>query len=392
MRRGIRAGHWQFITSEQLQWLMRPEQEFRVRVWACGMLHSIGQKRRLAVKWINLNGKQTAVPLSPADITAELNALDTIGRACRQHVRRALADLEAQGAVRRVGELRDKIRLYFYLRPLTQKRVRREEPENGFQVAKFGYLTPLSPTNNNHLRDAYFSHKTACVVKSFLRTAREVLIEAGLDSDQVAKSGYLKLVEETAENLAQVAKSGYQKLLQVAKSAPPYKEDSIVISNGGDTVPPSSSNTPPIVENTPEPETTTTTEKDPVLEALNTYGPAEQEAAETLTMKCRAMAPDSTTEEIAVFVHMAAQQTARNPNIRNQIGVLLKKVPALLRTHLPARRSAAEAERRTTELLREKNRLEWQAWLNDPEASEDDKAFARRMLQENQPDQIIDDI
>lgn len=222
LRRGIRAGCWQFITTEQLRFLMRPDQDFQVRVWACGMLHSVGKKTRLAVKWVN--GKPAPVPLSPTDIVAELNALDTIGAATKQHVRRAIADLESQGACWRVGTLRNNVRLYFYLRPLTAKAVKPE-------------LEPIDSLKNKGL------------------------------ADLVAKFGYQKLVEETAENLA-----------QVAKSDPLYKEDSISSSNR-DSVPPSSSNTPPIVENTPEPETTTT-EKDPVLEALTTYGPAEQEAAD----------------------------------------------------------------------------------------------------------------
>ncbi|HEU0139433.1 MAG TPA: hypothetical protein VFQ79_06980 [Bryobacteraceae bacterium] len=108
LRRGIRAGRWQFITSEQLRFLMRPDQDFQVRVWACGMLHSVGQQRRLAVKWVN--GKPATVPLSPGDIVAELNALDMIGCATKQNVRRAIADLEAQGAARRVGRHRNNVR------------------------------------------------------------------------------------------------------------------------------------------------------------------------------------------------------------------------------------------------------------------------------------------
>ncbi|MCC7497310.1 MAG: hypothetical protein IT160_07020 [Bryobacterales bacterium] len=380
LRRGVRAGEWQFITVDQLRFLMRPSNpDPTTRVWACGMLHSVGQRNRLAVK----EAPAGKTPLSPADIVQELNALDPIGRMTKQTVRRELVELEQRGAVRRSGRHRNNVRLYFYLKPLTAKTVQPEPTVENLVVCTDYQISP-SGSKDATYRSNQISHIQGTVVKSFLGALRKDLmaLKPGL-ADLVVHPDYQNLVQQTAQEAALVVCSAYQRLLLVVCSDSPYKEDSIS-SSKGDPVPASSSNTPPIVENTPEPEPeTTTTEKDPVLEALTAYGPAEQEAAETLTMKCREMVPNSTLEEIAMFVHMAGRQTARNPNVRNQIGVLIKKVPALLRTHLKDHRAAEQAKRRETAELRQKNRQEWERWLHDPEASEDDKAFARRMLAED---------
>lgn len=385
LERGIRAGEWQFITVPQLRWLMRPDQNSTVRVWACLMLHcqrgkTNHDRRRLAVK-MDTSGRW--VPLLPSDILEELNALDGFPPRLDRHViRKQLRELQRMGVLRRHGRFRKNVMLFLYLRPLSEKAV---EPDLGVNPDP---QIPQVPNKSVACGHISFSHIRGAVVKAFNKCLR-------MDLDATGHLGVSpdlqKQVDQIIEEAVLGVQAAYEKALLGVCPAALYKEDSMS-SSKGDPVPASSSNTPPIVENTPEPEpeTTTTAEKDPVLEALSTYGPAEQEAAESLAMECRAAVPDTTPEEIAIFVHMKGRQIIRNPYVRNPIGVLIRKVPALLRTHLPAHRAAVEAERRKTELLRERNRREWESWLADPDTSEDDKAFACRMLQENAPDLVPD--
>jgi hypothetical protein len=216
LRMGVHAGEWQFVTVPQLEFLMRPGHAETVRIWACGMKHSIGQRSRMAVK--AKDGEK--VPLSPSDIVDELNALDTIGRMTRQNVRRALAELERAGAVRRAGRQRNNVRLFFYARPLTSRQVPDEE-EN--LVVKSDYQSPVSDSLGSHLLEQQISRIQGVVVKTVLRGLREVCKAENL----VVKSDYKNIIQEALKPALEVVSDAYQRLLFVVKSGGAYKEDSI---------------------------------------------------------------------------------------------------------------------------------------------------------------------
>jgi hypothetical protein len=227
LRRGVRAGEWQFITVPQLEWLMRPDQDQTVRVWACGMLHAIGQRGRMAVK---VRGGKLE-PLTPADIVAELNARDPLGEMTRQNCRRALAELERAGASRRVGRTRNRIKLFFYTRPLQSKTIP-EDDDPGI-VVKSDYKLSTTDTKESDLLDEQISHIQSAIVKTFMRALRSALA-AGPDAgpEKVVRSDYKRIVEESLSEVMEVAKSAYKKLLLVVRSDYRYKEDSIYSSNG----------------------------------------------------------------------------------------------------------------------------------------------------------------
>lgn len=82
-----------------------------------------------------------------------------------------------------------------------------------------------------------------------------------------------------------------------------------------------------------------------LFEALNRYGPADEQAAKTLLDKCRGNSPDATVGEIVHFIHeKGAQSKARKP--KNPIGFLITYVPLCF----PAALQALRQER------------EWKAW------------------------------
>jgi len=216
----IHAGQWQFITVPQLKFLMRPHQDPSVRVWACGMLHSIGQRQRLAVKRVNSNGKTVSVPLAPSDILAELNAFDVLGRMDKQSVRRSLSELERHGAARRSGTHRNNVRLFFYAKPLKSRSIPLETDlgiKPDYQIS-----TSDSKDASYEVNQIYTIRKS--LVKSFLRSIRETL--AGR-TDLVVQPDYQKLVDEELDEVMKVVSSAYQKLLLAVCSAPHYKECSI---------------------------------------------------------------------------------------------------------------------------------------------------------------------
>ncbi len=223
---GVRAGEWQFITVPQLQFLMRPEQrDPTARIWACGMLHAIGQRQRLAVK-TDKHGK--VVPLQPADIASELNQFDALGRMSRQSVYREILELERLGAARKIGKEdgNGQIRLFFYAKPL--------RPRSNNRVAKSqsvvwpDYATSVNGTNNNHLRDAVIVPVRRALVKTLMRALREDLAD---QDDPVVPPDYAELIEETLQPVLAVVQAAYERLRSVVCPASTYKEDSICISS-----------------------------------------------------------------------------------------------------------------------------------------------------------------
>ena len=207
LRLGIRAGEWQFITVPQLQFLMRPEQDQTTRVWACGMLHSIGQRSRLAVK---IGPNKNRVPLTPTNIVNELNAFDPIARLTVQNLRRSMEKLEGLGAARRAGRTKGNVRLFFYARP--RKR--------NFIVGA-DYKGQRSPLFSSGYSDVIILHIQGTLVKSFRNAIRKNL--QLLAPEIVVEFDYETAIDVVLEPLLKLLESAYLDI--ISKVCPEKVQD-----------------------------------------------------------------------------------------------------------------------------------------------------------------------
>lgn len=126
-----------------------------------------------------------------------------------------------------------------------------------------------------------------------------------------------------------------------------------------------------------------------VFEALRCYGPADDDAVRTILAASLRAAADATEDEIVHFIHEKGRAT-RGGRIANPLAYLIVYVPKcfqpeVLTAYREAQREAARhrkaAEERAAAEM-EQMRQEWQRWLTDPAASDEDKAWARKMLAE----------
>lgn len=124
-----------------------------------------------------------------------------------------------------------------------------------------------------------------------------------------------------------------------------------------------------------------------IRQALSDYGPADDEAAVRLENSCRKNAADATTEEILHFIRLKGAST-KGGRVSNPIAFLLVYVPKCFVGDTLAQYRIECRERREADAAREHELAEWQAAeldrqrqiLNDPNADEDDKRWARKFL------------
>jgi hypothetical protein len=131
-----------------------------------------------------------------------------------------------------------------------------------------------------------------------------------------------------------------------------------------------------------------------LFDALSQYGIADDDVLKRLRAQTYNICPDFTDEELLYFIHSKGQLIRRrNSGITSPIGFLLTSVPKCFvgeafqlfrKTQTEAReREAVERAQREAEFANW--RREQQAIIDDPEASEEDKGWARKMLG---PDEI----
>jgi hypothetical protein len=110
--------------------------------------------------------------------------------------------------------------------------------------------------------------------------------------------------------------------------------------------------------------------------------PVDDEAALVLWNQCRKRVPDCTPDEILHFARSKAT-LFRSGKIQNPVGFLLAAVPKCFEgaSFLEFRREQAARAREAEEQAAEMRR-EFEAILNDPNSSEEDRQFVRRMLVE----------
>lgn len=126
-----------------------------------------------------------------------------------------------------------------------------------------------------------------------------------------------------------------------------------------------------------------------LFEALSQYGVADDDVLKRLRAETRRVCPDFTEEELVHFIHSKGQLIRRRDSgISSPIGFLLTSVPKcfvgeafqLFRKAQRETREREAAERALREAEFEHWRREQQAILDDPNASDEDKRWAHKML------------
>lgn len=133
----------------------------------------------------------------------------------------------------------------------------------------------------------------------------------------------------------------------------------------------------PVVSTTPV--VTGGDDSDAILRAVRQHCPhADHGIISDLVSSCRRRVPDAADEEIIHFIHLKG---GGSPGVGKPAGFLLAAVPRCFEGE-PFRQFRAEAvRRRDQQALREKEfRREAQAILDDSNATEEEKSWAREML------------
>jgi hypothetical protein len=116
--------------------------------------------------------------------------------------------------------------------------------------------------------------------------------------------------------------------------------------------------------------------------------PVDDDAAQKIVKRCRNADSTATLEEISHFTELKVRQLAKRKNIDNWPGMLISAVPAYFDGDATEVRKYRDAK-----LLQGREATQLQAWaaehrqqqeqiLTDPEASEEEKQWARRFLSE----------
>lgn len=126
-----------------------------------------------------------------------------------------------------------------------------------------------------------------------------------------------------------------------------------------------------------------------LFEALSQYGVADDDVLKRLRSQTRSVCTDFTDEELVHFIHSKGHLIRRRDSgISSPIGFLLTSVPKcfvgesfqLFRKAQKEARDREAAEKAQREAEFESWRKEQQAILDDPNTSEEDKKWARKML------------
>ncbi len=109
-------------------------------------------------------------------------------------------------------------------------------------------------------------------------------------------------------------------------------------------------------------------------------GRPDPQAAAQIAVGCRLEVADVTDAELATFARLWWPLLARQRGLLNPLGYLITRMPRWVAAALPEHREGIERERVAAERARQESRAMWQAMLEDPRSTSDDRALARRML------------
>jgi len=126
-----------------------------------------------------------------------------------------------------------------------------------------------------------------------------------------------------------------------------------------------------------------------LAQKLSSLGvPVDDDAAQKIIKRCRNADSTATLEEISHFTELKVQQLAKRKNIENWPGMLISAVPAYFDGEATeVRKYRADkliqgSETTEMQALAAEHRRQQEQILADPDASEEDKQWARRLLSE----------
>ena len=114
----------------------------------------------------------------------------------------------------------------------------------------------------------------------------------------------------------------------------------------------------------------------------------DDDACRLLWRKCKEVAPDCTLAEVIYYFDLKVRQlfNDRVRNVSNPVGLMIWSVPKMFEgseaLYLQRRRAKVEEVRKAAEAVAqfEQSRADWQALLDDPSTSEEDRRFYRKLL------------
>ena len=110
-------------------------------------------------------------------------------------------------------------------------------------------------------------------------------------------------------------------------------------------------------------------------------GHVDDGAVRLIVTGCRQVRPDATEDEIVHFIGVNAQRFRKMPSVENPMGMLIRYLPKCFEGESFERYREAERQRREAEAAEQAAfEAEQHRILEDPNTSEEEKEWARRML------------
>jgi hypothetical protein len=118
---------------------------------------------------------------------------------------------------------------------------------------------------------------------------------------------------------------------------------------------------------------------------MQVIGHEDDDAVARITTACREICTDASDEEIVEFIQQHGTRFVKIKSIENPMGMLIWQIPKSFLSDVQRTRKA-EQERRELEAARnEELRKQWQRIIDDPGAPEEDKKWARKFLDMEEP-------
>jgi hypothetical protein len=157
--------------------------------------------------------------------------------------------------------------------------------------------------------------------------------------------------------------------------------DSFLPSESGRNLPPiPGSNLPPLINK--EAKESLKTSSSLVLQALQeTLGHTDDDAVTRIITGCHRVCPNASEEEIVYFIRQHGPRLAKMQQISNPMGALITQIPKCFEGASFQRYRELEQQRREAAAEEERRfKAQQQAVLDDANASDEDKEWARQIL------------
>jgi hypothetical protein len=343
------------------------------RVHICLGLHTMGFQQQLAIKLVA--GER--VPIGTSDIAHETGLH-------KQNVRPALRELRAAGLADVKGSTKGRLEIFAWAVP------RPALPQNGnsrnyhFDGAPPELQALLSRYKISLPHGFVLSREYLDAVEDAARKCQnaEMVLKSALKGNRASEPS-----NKEERNETNVARKTPSSLSQIDTPEKP----TTTVSECSKSSPGPDPRMTELNSETSAVRLSRVVETEPVdpqrvLIAVGQYARPDMEGVQTMIARCRANTPDVTEEEILEAVHVRGP-TAQKCN--NPFGFLITYVPKSDFLGLREKRRN-EAESRVTAERRaqaewDENVAQFRAFLDNPNASEEDKNWARRMLELETP-------